>query len=739
MEIQTNLLRYYNYSNLRGLYVYMRSLRKGAVKKLLIWANSKKFGIIDLDLTLQFILLGYCAGYYEKPYKPKSTESVRVTANFVNKGFDFIHFEKLVTRDNLKQLAPSGVSFPKVILSYRLNDPVSLKLCNYGRELSKFSTRNLKIFEQKCNCTNSPFNYAPSGHIITGDLSIIGNKDLQRIFSMGTKFREDYGIDWEELEKELFRLSEAYIIKIARFNKIDKSILNQYKLGLVSKIKDRILYLSGKYPGAKLCSIFSQFHIKNKLRELHDKYVICCADKTANNYVFVCKFYYLRTLCNELGITLDHTTKTWKASGNNTYSVSNLTQEDVVKIHKNFTVNSTFDLHFGDEIGRIPRIHCLPKLHKNPYGFRFICAAGHTSIMPLSKLLHYAQTHLRNHFNNHCKVIWRRTGKNCYWSVSNNEPVVRYLSQSAMRVPFQEANSFDFSTLFTKLPHDVVEEQMEFLIDKMFGNNGHRSFIAIRKDACIRDSFQGGKITFYTNSRDRPNEFTYLSSEDVKQLVRINLQHSYTKFGEYVFKQDYGISMGGSASPMTCDLTLSILEYRFMTNPINQNKTNELKFVFRYIDDILCTSCSSQRFLELAREIYPDSLPLNHASGNGTFCDFLDLRIHHRPEFKIDVYNKTDYFNFKVVKFIYSESNVPSNLGYNIFYSQVVRVSRICTKINDFRSKIRSMVETFVLHGFDKHRLLLKFLKFANNCPINLLKFKIIDRKDTVTFCSKVF
>ena len=43
-------------------------------------------------------------------------------------------------------------------------------------------------------------------------------------------------------------------------------------------------------------------HIKTYLRELQSKYVLVPADKAGNNIIFVCKYYYIGTLMEELGI-----------------------------------------------------------------------------------------------------------------------------------------------------------------------------------------------------------------------------------------------------------------------------------------------------------------------------------------------------------------------------------------------------------------------------------------------------
>ena len=56
----------------------------------------------------------------------------------------------------------------------------------------------------------------------------------------------------------------------------------------------------------------------------------------------------------------------------------------------------------------------LPKLHKNPYGARFIAASHKCTTKPLSKLLTSCLKLITNHFKQCCNGILCRTGVNCF-------------------------------------------------------------------------------------------------------------------------------------------------------------------------------------------------------------------------------------------------------------------------------------------------------------------------------------
>ena len=108
--------------------------------------------------------------------------------------------------------------------------------------------------------------------------------------------------------------------------------------------------------------------------------------------------------------------------------------------------------------------------------------------------------------------------------------------------------------------------------------------------------------------------------------------------------------MGGNASPLIADLVLSMLEYDFLTNINNKTIAKTMSYTMRYIDDILSINCDN--FLVHAKLIYPSCLPLENTAKSKYESCFLDIMVclctgKHR----IAVYNKTDDFNFDVVRY----------------------------------------------------------------------------------------
>ena len=97
------------------------------------------------------------------------------------------------------------------------------------------------------------------------------------------------------------------------------------------------------------------------------------ADKASNNVIVVCKKYYLEVVLREV----------------NAYECVTEEYGDLVDGHSKYM--ATNHMVVQPEFKCLPLFFWLPKLHKNPYGARFINA-------PLSKLLTSCLKLITNHF-----------------------------------------------------------------------------------------------------------------------------------------------------------------------------------------------------------------------------------------------------------------------------------------------------------------------------------------------------
>ena len=100
------------------------------------------------------------------------------------------------------------------------------------------------------------------------------------------------------------------------------------------------------------------------------------------------------------------------------------------------------------------------------------------------------------------------------------------------------------------------------------------------------------------------------------------VKEAFVTFGSSIFRQSKGVPMGGAASAQLADLTLSVLEYKFVQHTKNTQITTNLQYMCRYMDDLICFNCNN--FMSLSSDIYLDVLQLKQTNTNHKIADFLD-------------------------------------------------------------------------------------------------------------------
>ena len=89
--------------------------------------------------------------------------------------------------------------------------------------------------------------------------------------------------------------------------------------------------------------------------------------------------------------------------------------------------------------------------------------------------------------------------------------------------------------------------------------------------------------------------------------------------------------------------------------------------------------------------------------------NYLDTNINISHEgLKISLCNKTKEFNFDVVSFTFPHSNIPNELGYSIFYTQVLRYGHILSSTDIFILSLKELyysISAMISKGYYRSRL----------------------------------
>ena len=109
-------------------------------------------------------------------------------------------------------------------------------------------------------------------------------------------------------------------------------------------------------------------------------------------------------------------------------------------------------------------MYWIPKLHKNPIGSRFIVASSRCPTKPITEVVSRVFKMIFAHIESfHKKSLFYLNYKR-FWVVQNSFPIIEKLDKINAKRNAKNISTFDFSTLYTTLPHNLLIEVLNDLI-----------------------------------------------------------------------------------------------------------------------------------------------------------------------------------------------------------------------------------------------------------------------------------
>ena len=143
----------------------------------------------------------------------------------------------------------------------------------------------------------------------------------------------------------------------------------------------------------------------------------------------------------------------------------------------------------------------------------------------------------------YCDTSYSRGGVNQVWILKNSSDLLEYI-QSRSLSSCNSINTFDFSTLYTTIPHSKLKDRFRELVQLCFiKKNGQRKYIVLGRDRAY---------FVRKNHSDSPKKFAI--------------------FGGRVFQQTVGIPMGTNCVPLLADLFLCSYEADFIHELLKKNE-----------------------------------------------------------------------------------------------------------------------------------------------------------------------
>ena len=473
---------------------------------------------------------------------------------------------------------------------------------------------------------------------------------------------------------------------------------SEWKSRIIEAIDIKINALKQRIPHYRPSrSVFSDEMATQELDRLQEKYVISVVDKAGKNYSFICKWYYMKILYNEIGLldninSYDNGENNNDDDGNNndTYERRIENEVDIVQNQISFLKSVNVNVKAESEI--LPFIYWIPKFHKNPVKARFIISSSLCVTKQMASYLSKALKLIMKGRKRYCEVIEEFTGTKRWWIIDNNQEVLKILNEINEKRLAKSVTTYDFSTLYTNIPHSSLQEALTAIIDKCFANSKMK-FITVNNSEAFWSNNPSTRLFSFSFSFSK---ITLLS------CIQFLINNTYFKCGDLIFRQNIGIPMGTDPGPDFANLFLHYYEFSFIHNNTRTKYglCKKLSNGFRYIDDIVFFNSETQFEAEKSN-IYPQELTLNRENNLNQKASFLDIDIEIiDKKFVTSLYDKRKDFNFQIVSYPFLCGNVPKKQSYGVFLSQVVRFSRVCMRYQCFINECKILVRKLLKQGY---------------------------------------
>ena len=152
--------------------------------------------------------------------------------------------------------------------------------------------------------------------------------------------------------------------------------------------------------------------------------------------------------------------------------------EDIVKTHNTFM--KSLGIQQSDNDKRLPYLYWTPELHKSPVKHRFIAGSSKCTTKQLLSLLTKIFIVIKTRLEKYCSIKTSHTRVNNMWILMNSTNLLLSLGHLGVCKAISIL-TFDYFTLYTSIPNDLLKSRMNNIINKAFKHkNGAARYTHIK-------------------------------------------------------------------------------------------------------------------------------------------------------------------------------------------------------------------------------------------------------------------
>ena len=160
-------------------------------------------------------------------------------------------------------------------------------------------------------------------------------------------------------------------------------------------------------------------------------------------------------------------------------------------------------------------------MHYTPSRARFIVSSAKCSSKPLSRIVSNTFKLIFNQIQSFHKKSTFYKNYNRFWVINNSKPLIDKLDVINTRKKAKEISTFDFSTLYTKLPHNDLIHVLNDVVDFVF-DGGTRNYLGFSEYS-----------TFWIK---KPSGKRYFSKPKLKALVKHLITNTFFEIGNILIR-----------------------------------------------------------------------------------------------------------------------------------------------------------------------------------------------------------
>ena len=304
------------------------------------------------------------------------------------------------------------------------------------------------------------------------------------------------------------------------------------------------------------------------------------------------------------------------------------------------------------------------------------------------------------------------------WILKNSKELLDNFNSNSLS-SVNSIKTYDFSTLYTNIPHTKLKSRLAELIRNAFRfKNGKKRYEYI---------VVGYKSTYFVKDHsEAKNKYT---EDDIVRMIEFLIDNIFVESGGVIFQQVIGIPMRTNCAPLLADLFLYSYEAEFIQTQVTLLKSGKRHlaksfcFTYRYIDDVL--SINNPKFGNYIDDIYPAELEIKDTTDADHRASYLDLDLSYDRDKRLQVklYDKRDDFNFNIVNFAFLSIQSPA---YGVYVSQLIRYAsaRASSAYSDFLVRSRLLTSKLLGQGYNRFKLITTFKKFYGRHYDLIVKFQ---------------